>query len=53
MADASFEKQNKRLRLRMNACILITTREVTTSAKLNGTIPCLGHIQTLFRTNSR
>ena len=28
-------------------------REVTTSAKLDETIPCLGHIQTLFRTNSR
>ena len=27
----------------MNTCILITTREVTTSVKLNGTIPCLGH----------
>ena len=36
----------------MNTCILIRTREVTTSAKLNGTIACLGHIQTLFRTNS-
>ena len=34
----------------MNTCLLITTREVTTSARLNGTIPCLGHIQTLFRT---
>ena len=53
MADVSFEKQNERLPLRMNTCILITTRKVTKSAKLNGTTPSLGHIQTLFRTNSR
>ena len=36
MADVSFEKQNKRLCLRMNTCKLITTRDVTTKAKLNG-----------------